>query len=102
MSFRRRRSRLRVERQHGRLLRYLGDRARVVFGDGAVRALPAAPFRAVKVPRGGWFVLETHRRPGGELVRVHVRRVAEPRPAGPRASTPRVYVRDGKAVTTRR
>ena len=103
MSFRRRRGqRLQVQRQHGRLLGYQGDRARVVFSDGRVRAVPAAPFRSAELGATGWFVLITYRRPGGELVQVQVRRIAEPRGSTPRSTTPLVYVKRGRAVTTRR
>lgn len=65
-------------------------------------ALPAEPFREAAVTPGGWFVLITHRRTGGELVQVQVRRIAAPGGAASRATTPRVYLKEGRSVTTRR
>jgi hypothetical protein len=101
------RVRLVAHRQHGRLVDYTGDRARVVFGDDPLKAMAAAPFLAAKVAPGDWFVLVVHRHPGGELVTrgsgaPRILRVAPPRLSTPRNTTPAVYLREGRSVTTRR
>lgn len=90
---------------HGRLVDYLGDRARVVFtrGDGAVLAMPQAPFRAASLQPGDWFVLTAKRAPGGQLVgHPTIKRRPPPRSETGRRATPAVYVRRGKSITTRR
>ena len=90
---------------HGRVVGYAGDRVRVVFAGGdAVVGGPAAPFREVGLTKGDFFVMIARRRPGGELVgKPVVKRVQPPQgSAAARRTTPAVYVRRGRAVTTRR
>jgi len=104
MTFRRRRRpklRNRVARMTGELLFYRGDRA-VVRLDGGALSMPAAPFRTLDVQPFDRFVLVTTRAPGGDLLDARVEHVAPPARPPRRMTTPPVYLKDGKAITTRK
>lgn len=90
-----------IERTPAVLLSYRGHRAVVRFHDGTTYAIPAAPLKKIGVTPTQRFRLITVRE-GGEVRDVRVERMPEARPARQRATTPKVQVREGRKLTTRK
>lgn len=68
---------------------------------GMTYAMPSAPFIKTKLGPGDRFFLIT-KKVGGRVVEVRVEPPAAPKPALERRQTPKVYVKDGVRLTTRR
>lgn len=90
-----------IERKIGNLLVYQGSQAVVRFLDGQAYGLPAELMRRLEITPGERFVMEVVR-VGRDVVDVRVERAPVTRPALGRMLTPKVQVRDGKKLTTRR
>jgi len=90
-----------VERRLGTLVAYRGKRAVVRFHNGLTYALPAEPMEKLDLKAGGRFVLLITRM-GGEVADVRVEPPPQARPALPRQATPKVLVKDGRKLITRR
>lgn len=90
-----------VERKPGTLLSFKGSKAIVRFHDGMTYGLPAVPFKRLSIAEGARFVLVV-RRVGRAIIEVRVERPAEARPARPRQATPKVYLREGRKLATRK
>lgn len=90
-----------VERQAGTLVAYQGPRATVTLMSGMTYSVPAGPFRAAQIAQGDRFIMETTR-VASRVMDVRVMKPHAARPALDRRQTPKVYVRDGTRVATRR
>lgn len=90
-----------VERKPGRLLSLKGAKAIVRFHDGMTYGLPAAPFRRLGIAQEGHFTLVI-RRAGKTIVEIRVEPLARARPSRPRQATPKVYLRNGRRLATRK
>ncbi len=64
--------------------------------------MPAAPFQQMGLGPGESFVLIGERLPDGQLRRARIERTAAPHAPVSRRTTPPVYVRDGRRLTSRR
>lgn len=91
-----------MERRPGVLLALHGARAAVRWLDGSTYAIPGKPFHDIAMAPGSRFVMVTKRRHGGAVVDIVVERVADPRGVTGRNPTPKMYVRDGRVVRTRK
>jgi hypothetical protein len=89
-----------MERRAGTLYEIQGDRARVRWLDGQLGALPLAPFRTLSIAPGDPFVLVTVYR-GSQVASVRIERSGT-RPAVIDRPLPKVVMRDGIKLTTRR
>lgn len=93
-----------IERRAGQVRFYTGGtRAGIVFFDGQVMSMPAEPFQKVGLAPGDAFVMVVTRRKG-QVVGVVVSRMAPARePDGiKRRTTPKVYDRVGRGLSTRK
>ena len=92
----------RIERRPAVLLEYRGSKGAVVrFHDGQTYGMPAEPLKKIGVqPRQRFFLVVT--RLNGVVQEVRVEAVTPPRPARARQAMPKVVVRDGKKLTTRK
>lgn len=93
-----------IERRAGQVRFYTGGtRAGVVFFDGAAMSMPAAPFLKVGLAPGDAFVLLVTRE-RGKVVGVVVSRMAPARPPdeAKRRTTPKMYDRVGRGLSTRK
>lgn len=91
----------RAERKPATVVSFQGPRAWIRFHDGMTYAMAAEPLRQLSLAEGARFmlvVLWQGRRP----VSVHVEPIAPGRPGLERRGTPKVYVRDGQKLATRR
>lgn len=91
----------RVERKPATVVSYQGPRALIRFFDGLAYAMPSAPLRQLNLVEGTRFmmVIVWHgRRPAS----VRVEPIAPGRPALDRHGTPKVYIRVGQKMATRR
>lgn len=80
---------------------YRGDKAVVRFHNGTTYALPAEPLRKVGIQPQGRFVLLVTR-VGGDVSDISVEPPPKARPPMPRRPTPKVMVKDGRKLITRR
>lgn len=90
-----------IERKPATVVSYQGPRALIRFFDGMSYAMASAPLRQLGVAEGTRFMLVIvwqGRRP----IDVHVENIAPGRPALDRRGTPKVYVRTGQKLATRR
>jgi len=91
----------RIERKPATVVSYQGPRALIRFFDGMAYAMPSAPLQQLGLSEGTRFMLIVvwqGRRP----IDVHVEPIAPGRPALDRRGTPKVYVRNGQRLATRR
>jgi hypothetical protein len=90
-----------TERRLAQIATFQGPRAAIRFIDGSTYSMPSEPLRKLGLVPGGMFVLITEYR-GKTIVSVRVERQGEARGAAPGRAQPKVMVRDGMKVTTRR
>jgi hypothetical protein len=90
-----------TERRLAQVAVFHGPRASIRFHDGATYSMPAEPLRKLGLVEGALFVMITEYR-GKNVVSARVERHAEARGAAPERAQPKVMVRDGLKVTTRR
>jgi len=93
-----------VERRAGQVRFYSGGtRAGVVFFDGAAMSMPSEPFLKVGLAPGDAFVMVVTR-VAGKVVGATVSRMPAPREfdATKRRTTPKVYERVGRGLSTRK
>lgn len=90
-----------VERKPAVLLLYRGPKAVVRFHDGTTYGIPSEALRRLGTAPGQRFVLVVTR-VGGKITEVRVETVAEARPAMTARGTPKVVVRDGRKLITRK
>lgn len=90
-----------IERQHGTVVAYQGPRATVAIRGGQVYSMMSEPLRKAGVVEGGPFVMSTTR-VAGRIVEVKVQAPTEARPPMPRRGTPKVYLKDGQRMSTRK
>lgn len=93
-----------IERRAGQVRFYIGGtRAGVVFFDGAAMSMPAEPFLKVGLVPGDAFVLNVTR-DRGKVVNVVVSRMAPARlpDEARRRTTPKMYDRVGRGLSTRK
>lgn len=95
------RFRQQVERRLGTLVQFRGEKAVVRFHNGMTYAMPAEPMKKIGVEPGTRFVLLVTRS-GGEVVGVRVERPPKARPALPEREQPKVLVKTGRKLITRR
>lgn len=89
------------ERRGAVLLSYRGPKAVVRFRDGNAYSIPSAPLKKIGVEPGHrfWLIVLRLR---GQVQDVRVEPMVAARPARPKRPTPKVVLRDGKKLTTRR
>lgn len=92
---------LTTERRLAQLTVIQGPRASIRFIDGTSYSMPSAPLQKIGVKPGGMFMLVTEYR-GRDIVSVRVELQGEARGAAPTRAQPKVMVRDGLKLTTRR
>lgn len=80
---------------------FQADRAHIRFHDGQTYAMPADPLRKAGIALGKSFFLVTTWA-GKVAVESHIEPVAEPRPQLASKPMPKVQLRDGQKLTTRR
>lgn len=90
-----------VERKPGVLMFYRGSKAVVRFHDGQSYSLPAQPLRRLDMKPDERFVMLVTRR-GKAVTEVRIERPPKARPALSRGAMPKVVVRDGKKLVTRK
>ena len=90
-----------TERRLAQVATYQGPRAAIRFIDGTTYSMPSEPLRKLGLAVGSMFVLITEYR-GRDVASVRVERQGEARGAAPRRTPPKVMLRDGLKVTTRR
>lgn len=91
----------RVERKPARLVSYQGSRAHIRFHDGTTYAIPSEPLRKLAVKEGGpFFVVTTWA--GAMPIDMRVELPAPAREPTGRMRTPKMYVRDGRRLVTRK
>ena len=90
-----------IERRLGVLLMYRGPKAVVRFHDGSTYAIPAAPLKKIGVVPEERFRMIVVRE-GGEVREVRVERLAAARPPRVGQAMPKVQMRDGRKLTTRK
>jgi len=88
------------ERRTGMVLSARGDRVSVRWLDGQLHAFPLAPFRTLGIVPGDPFVMVTVFQ-GRNVVDVRIERTGS-RPAVVERPLPKVVMRDGVKLTTRR
>ena len=90
-----------VERRPALLLAYRGQQALVRFHDGVAYSLPAAPLKKIGVePQQRFRLIVVRLR--GKVQEVRVEPMAAARPARPAQGMPKVVLRDGRKLTTRK
>lgn len=90
-----------IERTPGVLLRYRGSKAIVRFHDGASYSIPSAPLKKIGVKAGDRFRMIVVRIQGA-VQDIRVESMPEARPPMQPRAMPKVVVRDGKKLTTRK
>jgi hypothetical protein len=90
-----------TERRLAQLAVMQGPRAAVRFVDGSTYSMPSEPLRKLGIAPGGMFILVTEYR-GRDIVSVRVELQGEARGSAPARMQPKVMVRDGLKLTTRR
>jgi hypothetical protein len=91
----------RIERRPAILMMYRGQVAVVRFHDGQTYSIPAAPLKKIGVEPTQRFRLLIIRL-GGQVQDVRVEPLVQPRPARAMQTMPKVQVRDGRKMTTRK
>jgi hypothetical protein len=90
-----------IERRPGILLMYRGAKALVRFHDGGTYAIPAAPLKKIGIaPKQRFRMLVIRDR--GKVLDVRVEPLPEARPSRPEQSMPKVQMRNGRKLTTRK
>lgn len=92
---------LTTERRLAQLAVFHGPRASIRFIDGTTRTMPSEPLRKLGLAPGGMFMLVSEYR-GREIMSVRVELQAAARGTAPPRAQPKVMVRDGLKLTTRR
>lgn len=92
---------LRVERRPAVVVIYQGNRAHIRFHDGQTYGMPAEPLRKAGIAEGGMFFVVTTWS-GKVPVESRVEPPSAPRAALEKRATPKVMVKDGAKLTTRR
>lgn len=90
-----------VERRPGQLLLYRGRRAVVRFGDGGTYSVPADGLKREHIEPKQRFVMVITRA-GKKIQGIRYEPLAPPMPNPKKQVLPKVMVRDGKKLTTRR
>lgn len=90
-----------VERIPAWLLAYRGDRALVRFHDGTSYSIPAAPLKKIGVQSEQRFMLVVTR-VNGSVKEYRVEPMALPRPPRAASAMPKVVVRSGRKMVTRK
>lgn len=90
-----------TERRLAQLVLFQGPRASVRFIDGSTYSMPSVPLRKLGLVPGGLFILVIDYR-GRDITNVRVELQKEARGASPLRAIPKVMVRDGLKLTTRR
>lgn len=91
----------RVERRPAVVVVYQGGRAHIRFHDGQTYGMPAESLRSAGIPEGGMFFMVTTW-VGKVPVESHVEAPSAPRAPMDKRSTPKIMVRDGSKVVTRK
>lgn len=90
------------ERRVGEVVLFKGNRAMVRFPGTLAFSMPADDFRRLGITEGQHFVLIVRRLRGAVLERPRIEPHAPARPVIDRKATPKVMVRDGRKLATRR
>lgn len=90
-----------VERRHGELIAYRGSKATVRLRDGRVYSMPAEPLRKLAIAENEPLVIVVTWQ-GRDVHDVRVEKPPPVRPARVRQPLPKVVMRDGKRMTTRK
>lgn len=90
-----------VERKPATLVVFRGPKAVVRFHDGMTYAIPSAPLKKIGVTPEQRFMLVITR-VAGDVRDVRVEPLARARPARQRRALPKVVVKDGKKLITRK
>jgi hypothetical protein len=90
-----------IERRLAQVAVFQGPRASIRFIDGSTYSMPSEPLRKLGVAPGGMFLLITEYR-GRDVVSVRIELQGEARGAAPGRAQPKVMVRTGLKLTTRR
>lgn len=90
------------ERRVGKVVMFKGNRAMVQFPGTLAFSMPADDFRQRGIVEGQHFVLIVRRLRGAVVERPRIEAHASARPMIDRKATPKVMVRDGKKLATRR
>lgn len=91
-----------TERRAGQIRFYGGGRAGVAFFDGSIFSMPSEPFIALGLKPGDRFVLVAFRGPSGILLDARIEKVAPPSPPAPKKTTPKIYERIGRGISTKK
>jgi hypothetical protein len=83
------------------LLKYKGSQALVRFHNGSTFSIPAKPLKAIGVEPETKFLLIVTRL-GKEVQGIRVERFAEARPPRPKGATPKIMLRAGRRLITRK
>ena len=95
------RSNTQTERKPARLVTYRGPRALVSYHDGQTYTMPSQPLRKLGLkPADRFFVVVVWE--GGRIREVRAERQPAARPMTRRPVVPKIMVRDGRRVQTRR
>lgn len=90
-----------VERRPAVLLSYRGSKGVVRFHDGKTYGIPAAPLKKIGIaPQERFFLIVV--RLEGNVQEVRVERPPPARPPRAAQAMPKVVMRDGKKLTTRK
>lgn len=89
------------ERKPAVLLSYKGSRALVRFHNGTTFAIPAAPLKKLGVKTDDRFLLIVQR-VGKKVTDIRVEHAPEARPARPKGVTPKIMLKAGRRLITRR
>lgn len=90
-----------IERQPAWLMGFRGDKAHIRVSDGRAFSIPGAPLKKIGVEPDQRFVLLIVR-VNGEVRDVRVEALPPPRPPRVPGAMPKVVVRSGKKLTTRK
>lgn len=91
----------RTDRRPAVVVKYHASRAHIRFHDGTTYTMPADPLIRLGVPEKGTFFVVTAW-VGKEPVDSRIELPAPSRPAGEKRDTPKIVVRDGRKLITRR
>lgn len=86
----------------GKVVVFKGNRAMVQFPGTLAFSMPSDDFRRLGIVEGQHFVLIVRRLRGAVLERPRIEAHAPARPMIDRKATPKVMVRDGRKLATRR
>jgi hypothetical protein len=91
----------RIERRPAAVVVYQGNRAHIRFHDGQTYAMPSEPLKKIGVSEGDTFFVVTTWA-GKVPLESRVELLAEPRARLEKRATPKVMVRDGAKLSTRK